>query len=233
LAPTIEPSRKSSEMKRLIIAASLVAFWLSGCKWLDFNTREDRTAQELAVEGMEEFDNGRYRAAIDNFEKLKDWYPFSKYAMLAELKIADAHFKLEQYEDAVLAYENFENLHPRNEAVPYVMYQIGRCYFEQIDAVDRDQEPARKSMDAFLRLKKRFPDHHYAIKADEHLKKCQQSIAGQDFYVGLYYYKTKRFEAALSRFKSVLTNYPDVGIHFQALRYMAMCEASMTAQKKR
>jgi len=210
-----------------MIAALAVSLVVCGCKWLDFGSREDRTAQELAVDGMDAFDNGQYKSAIETFEKLKDWYPFSKYAILAELKIADAHFKASDYEDAVVAYEHFETLHPRNEAIPYVMYQIGRCYFEQIDTVDRDQEPARKSMDAFLRLKKRFPDHPYAHKADEHVKKSLQTIVGNEFYIGHYYYRTKHYEAALARFQSVLANYPDVGVHFQALRYIALCETAI------
>lgn len=219
-------------MKRLVLVACAVAMVMCGCKWLDFSSRDDRSAQELAVDGMDHYDNGRYKASIEDFEKLKDWYPFSKYAMLAELKIADAHFKAEEYEDAVLAYENFENLHPRNEAIPYVMYQIGRCYYEQVDAIDRDQEPARKSMEAFIRLKKRFPDHVYSHKADEHVKKCLQAIVGNEFYIGYYYYKTKHYEAALARFQSVLTNYPDVGVHFQALRYIAMCETAIAAKSE-
>ena len=51
---------------------------------------------------MDAYDDGDYKVAIENFQKLKDWYPFSKYAILAELKIADSHYHLEQYEEAVL-----------------------------------------------------------------------------------------------------------------------------------
>jgi outer membrane protein assembly factor BamD len=85
---------------------------------------ESASAQELAWDGMDAYENGNYGKAIDKFQRLKDYYPFSKYAILAELKIADAHYQREEYEEAIFAYENFENLHPRNEATPYVIYQI-------------------------------------------------------------------------------------------------------------
>jgi outer membrane protein assembly factor BamD len=209
----------------LVIAALLLA----GCAW--FQTHEDLSASELAAEGMDAYDFGNYKTAIEHFEKLKDWYPYSKFATLAELKIADAHYRLEAYEEAIAAYESFENLHPRNEAIPYVIYQTGRCYFDRLDSVDRDQTYARKALEVFTRLINRFPDDDYTRKAEAHVKDCWKSLAGHDFYVGLYYFGENRPKAALERFKRVLFNYPDVGVHHMALQYIAECEAQVAAAK--
>jgi outer membrane protein assembly factor BamD len=198
-------------------------FLLTGCAF--FEPKDNLPAQELAAEGMDEFESGDYTKAIEHFEKLKDWYPFSKFAILAELKIADAYYRKQEYEDAVFAYEEFENLHPRNEAIPYVIFQMGQCHFEQIDTIDRDQTVARNALEAFYRLINKFPGDDYAIKASARIKECLQSLAGHEFYVGMFYYKKKNYKAALQRFRSVLSNYPDVGIHHDALQYIAQCEA--------
>ena len=123
-------------MKRMLLAGVSALLICSGCAWFEPN-EEEKSAQELVQDGVESFDDGKYKAAIESFEKLRDWYPFSKYAILAELKIADAYFNLESYADAIFAYEEFEQLHPRNEAIPYVIYRIGRSYFDQIDTTDR------------------------------------------------------------------------------------------------
>ena len=72
-----------------------------------------------------------------------------------------------------------------------------------------------------------FPDDTYSKRAEEYKKKCHASLAGHEFYVGLFYYKNKHYKAAMQRFKAVLSMYPDVGIHQEALHYMAMCEASL------
>ncbi|GAJ15539.1 unnamed protein product, partial [marine sediment metagenome] len=90
---------------------------------------------------------------------------------LAELKTADAYYNIKEYEESVASYEEFESLHPRNEAIPYVIFQIGLCYFEQIDTIDRDQTPAKKALNTFKRLKKQFPGDSYTIKGEEHIKK--------------------------------------------------------------
>jgi outer membrane protein assembly factor BamD len=223
-------------MKRLIAIGIIVFLVGTGCSALrktwDAITGKDQTgsAQQLAWDGMDAYEDGEYKDAIEHFQKLKDWYPFSKYAILAELKIADSHYRLEQYEEAIFAYEEFEKLHPRNEAVPYVIYQIGLCYYDQINTIDRDQTPARKALETFQRLTKQFPKDQYALSANEHIPKCLKSLAGNDYYIGLFYYKSKHYQAALKRFMSVLTNYPDVGYHQQALQYVAKCEASLAEE---
>jgi outer membrane protein assembly factor BamD len=196
-----------------------------------FGGEETGTAQELAWDGMDAYEDGDYSKAIEKFQNLKDYYPFSKYAILAELKIADAHYQRDEYEDAIFAYEDFEQLHPRNEAIPYVIYQIGRCYYDQIDTPDRDQTPAQKALETFQRLIKQFPRDQYATRAAGHIKTAQKSLAGHAFVVGLFYYKTKHYKAALHRFMSIVSDYPDVGYHRNALAYIAKCEASIAKEE--
>ncbi len=197
----------------------------SGCGL--FKTKEPGSAEELAQKGMQQFNKKNYRTALEHFKKLKDWYPFSKYAVLAELKIADSHYHLEEYEDAIFAYEEFVELHPRNEAVPYVIYQIGRCYFDQMDAIDRDQNATRKALETFKRLNEKYPDNPYSLKVEKHINECLKNLAAHELYVGRFYYKTKHYKAALHRFKAVLARYPDVGLHQKALHYITLCEEAI------
>ena len=206
-----------------LIAGIGLLLFLHGCAW--FESKEEKSAQELVQEGVDAFEAGKYKKAIESFEQLRDWYPFSKYAILAELKIADAHFNLESYADAIFAYEEFEQLHPRNEAVPYVIYRIGRAHFNQIDTIDRDQTHATQALETYRRLIAQYPDDAYAGMAKSDMLVCYQSLAGHEYYVGIFYYKNKNYKAAKDRFTAVVQNYPDVGFHHKALTYLANCEA--------
>lgn len=215
-------------MKKIvaILAVCINITWLcAGCAL--FQTEAEKSAEELLQEGQTYFEDGRYRKAIESFEKLKDWYPFSKHATLAELKIADAHFEIEEYEDAIFAYEAFENLHPTNPKMPYVVYRIGKAYFVRVDTVDRDQSTARKALDTFQRLIRTYPDSPYAARANEHITDCLKSLAGNETYVGLFYYKGEHYKAALHRFQSVVTDYPDAGLHKTALQFIPLCEKGL------
>jgi outer membrane protein assembly factor BamD len=225
-------------MKRVIVIGIFILLACSGCtalkKTWNAMTGKDLsgTAQQLAWTGMDAYADGEYKDAIDYFQQLKDWYPFSKYAILAELKIADSHYHLKDYEEAIFAYEEFEKLHPRNEAVPYVIYQIGRCYFDQIGTIDRDQKPARMAYETFQRLEKQFPNDKYARSGSEHLTTCVRSIVGSEYNVGVFYFKSKHYKAALHRFMTVLSDYPDVGYHQKALEYIARCEAELSPEER-
>jgi outer membrane protein assembly factor BamD len=219
-------------MKSSSFIGVVMALWLlSGCAWFSHET-EEKPAAELIEDGMTAFDKGEYSDAIKNFEQLKDWYPFSKFAIVAELKIADANYYLDQYAEAIAAYEEYEKLHPRNEAIPYVIYQTGRCYYDQMDTIDRDQTSALKALSTFRRLIRQYPNDSYAIKAHTHITICLQSLAGHELYVAKFYLQSKHYKAALQRFKAVISNYPDVGIHYQALQYIAQCEALVATAKK-
>ncbi len=225
--------KRVSAAARWVLLCLLALVLLTGCSTIKswFASDLEKTAQDLAADGMDAYENKDYKDAIKAFEQLKDWYPFSKYAPLAELKIADANYKLGNYEEAIYAYENFESLHPRNEAVPYVIYQIGMCHFEQIDTVDRDQTPAREALKTFQRLLRQYPGNVYAIKARTHIDRCYRSLAGHDLYVGKFYFKSGHYRAALYRFKSVVENYPDVGYHLEALDYIRRCRIFMAEEE--
>jgi outer membrane protein assembly factor BamD len=234
-------------LARLLALGALIALLPLGCSTIKetatdlkksvvtlfWGAEENPTAEELAVNGMDEFENGNYHKAIEHFQRLKDIFPFSRYAMLAELKLGDAHYRLEQYEDAVFAYEEFEKLHPRNEAVPYVIYQIGRCHFDRISTPDRDQTAARKALDTFLRLQNQFPNDRHSRSAADHMVACYKSLSGHEFTVGEFYFKSKHFKAALARFRTVLSDFPDVGYHQPALGYIAACEKKLSEETLR
>lgn len=217
------------KMKKLFGICIIALIVCSGCS-LFKSDQEVESVDVLLEEGNDAFNKGKFNAALDSFQQLKDWYPFSKYVIQAELKIADAHYYLKQYEDAIFAYEEFAELHPSNEAIPYVFYQIGRCYFDRIDTIDRDQTTARKALYTFRQLQKQYPDSNYAEKATDHINRCLKNLAGNEFYIARFYYKSGHYKAALDRFKAVVTNYPDVGIHQEALEYIVKCQASLEKQ---
>ena len=180
---------------------------LSGCSLFEEDHQMNKNAQQLAAEGAAAFMNEDYEDAIKAYTDLKDWYPFSKYAILAELKIADAHFQLKEYPEAIAAYENFEKMHPKNDAVPYIINQIAMCWFNQIDTIDRDAAPAENALAQFKRLVRLFPENEYSQDALAHADACIDNLAGHELYVANFYNKTKKYKAALKRYQYIVENY--------------------------
>ena len=215
---------------RTVLAAMMVLFLLSGCSGLGRlfgGEEEEKAPAELMTEGMENLDRGYYTAAVEAFEKIKDRYPYSQYAVLAELRMADALYKTKEFDSAYKAYDEFEKLHPKYREIPYVVYQKGMCNFMQVKSIDREQEHTRKAKAQFERLIMRFPGDRYAIKARRKLRKCLVYLAEYELYVGRFYFSNGWYRAALGRYTYVIKNYPDMGQYNEAVEYISRCREKL------
>jgi len=223
---------------RTVLAAIMLLALLSGCSTIDSilgrGAEEEADAGELMSQGNEDLSQGRYKDAVDAFQKIKDRFPYSKHAVGAELKMADALYLQEEYELAYIAYDEFEKLHPKHKDMPYVIYQKGMSNFSQVKSKDREQAHTLKAKEEFERLIKRFPRDEYANKARKNLRECLIYLAEYELHVANFYYKQGRYRAALGRYTYILNNYPDMGQYQEAMEGITRCKeklAKETAQE--
>lgn len=202
-------------MKRFI-AFSLIAFVAFTFLSCGPKNKVEKLAPELAEDARVQFEKERYREAIDIYTKLRDWYPFDKLAVEAEYNIAEAHFKMKEYDEAALAYEEFEKLHPRHDSIDYIIHQRALCYFNRLDSEDRDQTQAIKALSILSRLTQQFPDSGYGEDAEKEKEACLNSIASHEMYIGRFYLKSKHYKSAMNRFETVLTSYSGLGFDAEA-----------------
>ena len=206
-------------MKHRQLLLCLMAFFLmlslTGCgkntvlSSLGFEARTPDSVEGLAMQGLDYYEHGKYHKAKESFEMLLSRYPFSEYSLLAELKTADSSFYLEEYEEAVLQYADFEERHPTNEAIPYVMFQTGMCYYNQIDLIDRDVYNAINSIYSFTRLLQAFPNSSYQDEATVRIRAARNFLAINEYYVASYYERTGKHEEAIARLENLLKLYPE------------------------
>ncbi len=207
---------------------------LNSCSWFGRGTPEEtKGPEQLIKEGMEYWEKGYYENATEAFQKIKDRYPYSKYAVIAELRMADALYKRDLYSEAYEAYKEFEKLHPKNPEIPYVIYQQGMCHYKQVGSIDRDQSHTLIARQEFERLIKRYPKSRAAGQARRKLRECYIKLAQHELYVGKFYFKSKRYYAAKGRFLYILEHYPDLGQYHEAIWYLSKCEAKLAELAQR
>jgi outer membrane protein assembly factor BamD len=170
-------------------------------------TKPDLGANELAAEGARAFERKKWTQAIDSYQKLKDRYPFSPYALMAETKIGDCLYLQENYAEATAAFQEFERMHPRNELVPYAIYMQGMCNYKQMLTLDRDQTPSAEAQRNFQRLVTDYPNSPQVAEAKQKIAECQERMAAQELYVAKWYERTGHPRSALNRLKYLLANY--------------------------
>jgi len=203
----IFPMKKKILIKWVILLP-ITFFLLLGCAKKGVKTIEG-DPETLYKQGLARFNKRDYPEALKRFEQLKSSFPDSPpYTVWAELKVGDCHFFKKDYVEAIAAYEEFKKIHPTHEEIPYVQYQIGMTYFSQMLTLDRDQTSTQKALSNFEYLIANYPPSLFTEKTKEKIGVCKKRLADHEFYIGNYYYKHGKFQAASVRFQGLIEKFP-------------------------
>lgn len=210
--------------------ALTVVLALGACSAFETNLQDTEvsyqaTARQNFEAGTQAFEEERYNEAIKYFEHVKNKYPYSKYAVLAELGIADAHFAREKWLEAADAYRLFVRFHPRHERVPYAMFRIAKAYYEESQrdfpllppSHEKDQTATKDAIRAFDEYLERFPDDEHAEEAKRLRTECRTQLADHDLYAAEFYAKREKWLGAVWRYEHIATEYADTPLAPRAL----------------
>ncbi len=178
--------------------------------------KEGAPLSELMQRAERYFQRGQYDLATQYFEEVKNKYPGTPESVLAELRLADTKFWAGDYLEAITFYEEFEKFYPNNEAIPYVIFQIGTCYYKLRQTIDRDPTYAKKAIETYQRLLQTFPQNAYRIEAENRIRELRELLASHEFYVASFYFKIKYYRAAYKRLLYLLETYPETYVAQQA-----------------
>lgn len=167
--------------------------------------------------GEEALKNAEYDKAITYFQFVRSKYPFSKYASLSDLKIADAKFAQKKWLDAASAYEVFIRLHPRHEDVALASYRVGISYFHAVPsdffllppATSRDQSFTKEALAAIERFILQFPNSEHVPDAKVKRALLFSYLAKHNQDIAAYYLRRGRYLAAVNRHLMVENLYPE------------------------
>lgn len=210
----------------------LVLIFSLSCASAPKKVEEPETDEELFNKAMEFYKEKDAWQGIPAFKEVRDKFPLSQYAVLAELRLADLHYLKSEFVEAIHYYEEFKRLHPSNPHVPYAIFQLGMCYFKQIETIDRDQTPAEEAANYFEYLITHYPTSPFTGEAMGKLKICRKKMFEHDFYIGSFYYKTKKYWAAKERFLRILTYYPYIREKDKVLFYLGQTYQQLNEEAK-
>jgi outer membrane protein assembly factor BamD len=196
-------------------------------------------ADELFQQGLEILEGRRvlglfptvdYSEAIETFQAIIDNYPYSDYAVLAELRIADSYFADEKYEEALSYYRDFADLHPQHEKVPYTIFRSVLCHERRLSSAIRDQTHTRDALVHLDRLLAKYPHSEYAAEAEVMWRDLRTRLGVQIRSIADFYLAQHEFEAAAERYRSLLNQYPGLGLDAEALYKLGVCYEEMNRQ---
>lgn len=188
----------------------LVLPLLAGCggsKDDDASTAQVGPVEELYNNGVDALNAKRYTAATDQFSAVEQNYPYSPWAVNAQLMQGYAQYLQNHYTDALGTLDRFIQLHPTHRSIAYAYYLRALCYYEQIADIQRDQKGTEQAMAALTDVVNRFPDSTYATDARLKIDLCRDHLAGKEMEIGRWYERQHLYEAAIGRFQRVVDDY--------------------------
>jgi outer membrane protein assembly factor BamD len=211
-------------LRFLVLGCLLI---LGGCSTIDSwfggdstDTKEDLSTIPVEVlynRGVDALLAKRYNVAVKQFDAVEQYYPYSSWAVNAEMMLGYTQYIQDKYSDAIGTLDRFIQLHPAHRDIAYIYYLRALCYYEQIEDIQRDQRNTREAMGALQEVVNRFPDSAYGRDARLKIDLARDHLAGQELEIGRWYEKQHLYAAAIGRFQTVVDQYQTTNHAAEAL----------------
>lgn len=149
------------------------------------------------------------RKAISMFEKIIERNPLGPVAVDAQVKIAECHSRLMEYDEAVATYEKIIENYPKSEWAPYAQFQIPSCKLDSAYFQDRNVGLLVQAREGYEEYLATNPEGPMAEEAKKNLEKIKLLEAEKTFNIAEFYYRRKDSISAVICYKSVVQDYPD------------------------
>jgi len=177
----------------------------------------------LYEKGLKDLEKGRFEVARLTFQTLLNTYPDSDYKEKAKLAIADSFFKQGGTSGLIQAeaeYKDFMTFFPTSDDADDAQMRIAMTHYKQMEKPDRDRTQAKAAEREFKSFIEQFPDSPLKDEATQRLREVQEVLAEGDLGVARHYMILKRYDASISRSRTVLKEYPDFSEQDAALFIM-------------
>jgi outer membrane protein assembly factor BamD len=187
---------------------------------LDY-TDNARRDYELALAAYED---KNWELANELLSEVKRKYAYSRYARLAELRLADGNFQQEKYAEAISSYKEFVHDHPNDPEVPYARYRVAKGEFDSVSQSimlppleERDLASVNDALSTLRNYLADYPQSEHTEEMHYMLDVVLGLLARHELYVARYYLNSGRFDAAVLRCEYALKSLKNSGLEPEGL----------------
>jgi outer membrane protein assembly factor BamD len=174
--------------------------------------------------GMKALADKNWEAVEEAFNEVRQKYSYSRYARLAELRLADADYEQDKLAEAVSGYKSFVHDYPNDPEVPYARFRIAKAQYDSVSQSfmlppleERDLSSVNDALDSIRDYLEDFPKSEHAEELRYMLEIVVGLLARHELYVARYYLREDRYDAASARVQRVLDTLPVSGLEPEAL----------------
>jgi outer membrane protein assembly factor BamD len=164
--------------------------------------------------------------AIEYFESILAFAPYSDYAPLALMNVARGHLKQRNTEEAIDALDRMINSYPQSLLAPDAYLKLGQTHALLVEGPYYDQGSTKQALTYFEDFMILFPNDSSIPTAAKGLDSMKQMLSESKMKIGdFYFYKRSNFTAARVFYNEAITAYPDSPVAKRAKQRLAEVEA--------
>ena len=111
--------------------------------------------------------------------------------------------------------------------MPYTIYRSALCHQRRVHAANRDQTSTREALIFLDQLLAKYPYSEYAGEGEVLWRELRTTLAEHVRNIGDFYLKRDEYESAAERYRSLLNEYPGLGLDAEALYKLGVCYEEM------
>jgi outer membrane protein assembly factor BamD len=184
------------------------------------------SAERNYDKGMKALDASEWLAASKYFQYIRSRAQYSRFAVLAEVRLADAQFGAEAYIEAIEGYRVFAQLHPTHELVVngYTAFRVGEAYAKQLTdeswifppSHEKDQGSVEDAHEELARFLKQFPQSPFVPRAKKIIAQVSKRLADHEWYVARYYWDRDHPMGTVLRLRRLIEQHTGLGYDEEA-----------------
>src|SRR5215510_11344655 len=203
-------------MKKFVLVSPLLFLLLScGGKKVSTNAPTSEIYEPDRVlfdKAMRDLKKNKFTVGRLTLQTLINTYPDSEFLPRAKYAMAESFFKesssssLSQAENEFKDYITFS---PTSDLADDAQLKIAMTHIRRVEKHDRDTTQARLAEIELKSMIETYPDSNLLDEAKRDLRAIQEVLADGVYGVGNFYMLHRNYTAAVSRYKEVMTKYPD------------------------
>jgi outer membrane protein assembly factor BamD len=181
-------------------------------------------AKKEYFKGVRALESENWEGAVEVFNELRRKYSYSRYARLAELRLADGDYEQEKYAEAISAYKAFAHDYPNDPETPYARFRVAKAQYDSVSKSalmppleERDLAFVNDCLKTISEFQTDYRTSPYHRELAYMKAVVMGLLARHELYVARFYLAESNFGAALARCEYALKTFEKSGLEPEAL----------------
>jgi len=177
---------------------------------------------------MQAFDDKNWESVNQLMNDVRRKYGYSRYARLAELRLADANYLQDKFAEATAGYKAFIHDYPNDPEIPYARYQVTLTQYNAVSQSfllppleERDLASVNDAHASIRGFLQDYPNSEHAPELQYMQAVVTGLLARHELYVARFYLDRGNFNAAVARIEYSLKSFKDSGLEPEAMVLLA------------